>query len=483
MVEAPRELHGKSLIGYVLGNFGIIMANMLVGTFVLQYYVYTVNLDSILTSVGVSLQLILNAISSIVFGILADNKKPGKFGKRRPFLLYGLPLWVLSSIIIWFPPKCPQNNSLYLPTAIFLWIFLIIKAITGASIITVHLSMLTEQSQTHQNRQKIAAATTFLQIIASGLALMLPLMIQSFLPEPKHVKYWEPSGKIIIATIPLIGIAFAIFGLITIIITFFSVDESFHNLKNQDISRSKISFKDYLKQMGAPFSDKKFRKYLGVRLFNGISGKILGAIVIPFLIYVLLFTGPKYYIYVIVSFSSKFIGFYIWRKLLKKNSILKTYKVCISASVIASFMELIFLIEGLSFEFVTVLFICTMGTVLGSMYGAGLFNPPLTSVLVYEAADKVEESDFEENVSRISGGYFGLGAFIMAIGQSFASILIGVVLTGDNKENPIIITLTLASMALFYLISLFFLSRITLEKKFIEKEIIDIPEEDLILKE
>ncbi|MFX1371885.1 MAG: MFS transporter [Promethearchaeota archaeon] len=482
MVEVPRELHGKPLIGYIIGNFGIIMANMLVGTFIFQFYVYTVNLDSFLTSAGVFFQLIVNAISSIVFGILADNKKPGKYGKRRPYLLYGLPLWALSSIIVWFPWKCPQNNSLYLPTALFLWIILIIKAITGASIITVHLSMLTEQSQTHKNRQKIAAATTFLQIIASGLALMLPLMVQSILPEPKNVKWWEPSGKIILAIIPWVGIIFTIFGLITIIITFFSVDESFHNSSNLEISSSRISVRDYLTQMRAPFSDKKFKKYLGVRFFNGISGRILGALVIPFLTYVLLFTGPKFYIYVIVSFSSKFIGFYIWRKLLKKNSILKTFKICILALVIASFMELIFLVKGLSFEFVTVLFICSMGTILGSMYGAGLFNPPLASVLVYEAADREVESDFEESVSRISGGYFGLAAFIMAIGQALASLSIGIVLTGNNEKNPIIITLTMASMGLFYLISLFFLSRIKLEKKFTEKEIMDIEEKDIFIK-
>ena len=89
MVEIPRELHGKRLIGYALGNFGLILSNLLVGIFVFQFYVYTINLDSILTSVGISLQFIISAFSSILFGILADNKKPGKLGKRRPFLLYG----------------------------------------------------------------------------------------------------------------------------------------------------------------------------------------------------------------------------------------------------------------------------------------------------------------------------------------------------------------------------------------------------------
>jgi Na+/melibiose symporter-like transporter len=485
MVEVPRELHGKRLIGYALGNFGMIMTNMFVGVFIFQYYVYTINLDSILTSVGISLQLIISAISSIIFGILADNKKPGKFGKRRPFLLYGLPIWVFTSIFVWLPPKCPQNNSLFIPTAVFLWCMLIIKSISGSSIMTVHLSMLTEQSQTHQNREKIAAATTFLHIIASVLAMMLPLIVESILPNPENVRWWEPSGQVVLSYIPWIGTAFALFGTFTILITFFSVDESFHKTSTFKNNLEKVSIKSFFHQMKTPLWDKKYRKYLSVRFFSSISGKILGAIVIPFLTFTLMFTGSKYYIYVVVSLTSKMIGFYIWRKLLKKNSILKTYKVCILSAIIACFLELLFLITVLSAEFEIILFITTMGTILGSMYGLGLFNPPLASVIVYEAADKAEEPDFDEAVSNISGAYFGLSSFIMATGQSVASFMIGLILTGQNAENSTIITLILASMGVFYLISLFFLKQIKLEKKFIKKEIIspEISEEDLFLEE
>ena len=483
MGETPRELHGKRLIGYALGNFGVIMSNMLVGVFIFQYYVYTINLDSILTSVGVSLQFIISAISSIIFGILADNKKPGKLGKRRPFLLYGLPLWVITSILVWLPPRCPQNNALFIPTAIFLWTTLIIKSITGSSIMTVHLSMLTEQSQTHQNRENIAAVTTIFHIIASILAMMLPLIVQSFLPEPENVKWWEPSGTIILTFIPWIGTAFTLFGLLTIVISFLSVDESFHTATNLEINRSKRSLKSFLNQMRAPLLDKKFRKHLSVRFFNSMSGKTLGIIIIPFLTYTLLFTGNRYYIYVIVSVIGKMVGFYIWRRLLKKNSILKTYKICILSSIIACFLELIFLIEGLAIEFEIILFIISMGTILGSMYGLGLFDPPLASVLVYEAADQAKEPELDKAVSNISGAYFGLSSFIMASGSSVASFLLGLVLTGHNAENPTIITITTALMGLFYLISYYFLRKIKLEKKFVKKDVIESSEEKLFLEE
>ncbi|KKK41632.1 hypothetical protein LCGC14_0541010 [marine sediment metagenome] len=38
-VNTPRELHGKWLLGYALGQFGLILTNMFIGVFVFQFYV------------------------------------------------------------------------------------------------------------------------------------------------------------------------------------------------------------------------------------------------------------------------------------------------------------------------------------------------------------------------------------------------------------------------------------------------------------
>ena len=160
MVEdaSPRELLGFRLIGYSIGDFGISLVNILFGTFVFQFYVYTINLNSILVSIGISMQLIIGAFFSIIFGVIVDNKTPGKLGKRRPFLLFALPLWVLANILIWFPPwYAPQADSFFWPTAIYFWSMTILQAISGTLIFNVYLSMLPEQSQTQKNRKVVAS--------------------------------------------------------------------------------------------------------------------------------------------------------------------------------------------------------------------------------------------------------------------------------------------------------------------------------------
>jgi len=462
----PRELHGTKLVGYSIGFFGLFLTNLLIGVFAFQFYVYTVNLNSIIVSIGIAIRLILAALFSIVFGVMTDNKKPGRFGKRRPFLIYGLPIWVLTSILIWLPPwYCPKNNSIFLPTATYFCVIIILNSISGTLILTAHISMLPEQSQTHNNRKSVASMNTFFTIIASILSLLLPLIIQSILEDPTAVKWWEPSGKVLLFYMPLIGIGFVIFGVITLILTFFSVDESFHKT-SLDAEMKKKSILATFQQMIIPAKDKKYRKYLAVRYFNSIGSRILGLLVIPFLAFVLKFKGNEFYIYILVSFFCKFGWFFIWKQILKKEkqSFIKMYSLCIASSVIASFLELLFLINMLSYEFKIILFIITIGTILGAIYSFRLFATPLAAILIYEAADKVENNDKDKAVSELSGSYLGLMSFMMSFGQATATLMIGIILIGPNSENATIITLCLCSMGIFYLISMLILGRIKLER-------------------
>jgi len=148
---------------------------------------------------------------------------------------------------------------------------------------------------------------------------------------------------------------------------------------------------------------------------------------------------------------------------LKKYDLVKTASVCIAFSAVASFFELVFLNEVVSFEFKIILFVVTFGTILGSIYGYGLFSGPLISELIEEAADKIEGINKTQIVYRISGSYFGLNNFIGSIGPAIGSIIIGLILTGSNQANPTIITICLASAGIFYSISCVYLWLIKLK--------------------
>ena len=470
-----RELKGKRLLGYTLGNFGISLLNVFTGSFTFQFYVYTINLDPVLASIGGSFNIFVSAFFSIVFGVIIDNKKPGKRGKRRPFLLYALPFWIITSIIIWFPPwYSPANNSLYLPTAVYFWIVSVIRALSGTLILNTYLSMLPEQSQTLENRHSVASLRAFFMIVASVVSLLLPLLIQSLLPDPQNVKHYDESGKIILFYIPLIGIIFACIGLIAVLTIYFSVDESFH-VYNSNFDKKKVTLRETFKQMAQPAKDYKFRNLVFVGFFMGISGSIFGFLIFPFQIYLLKFTKAEFLIYVIISLSGKLGWYFIWRVVKRKKSLTSSYSLALTFAAVVAFTDLLFLLSNLPYILKILLYVVSFGTILGTNYSVPLFGIPLSATLIQEAAIEQDASNVDETISNISGSYNGYSMFIGSLGGAFSSILIGLLLTGANQRNPIIITLLFSSQCIFYLIAVFFLRKVKIETPI-------IPDETLLFK-
>lgn len=464
ILPPPRELKGKRLIGYSMGDLGMSLANIFTGVFIFQYYVYTINLNALFVSIGVTVQLIIGAIFSIIFGIIIDNKKPGKLGKRRPFLLIGLPVWFITGILIWIPPwYCPEGNSMYIPTAIYFWVVIIIRSISRSLLFNVYMSMLPEQSQTLKNRESVASVRSAFSITASIVALMLPLIIQSIVEDPTNVKWWQPSGKIILFYIPIIAVCFAIFGLIAVLLIFFSVDESFHK-ESPQYEKKKISLIKTFKGMAVPARDRNFRYLVIAGFFGGIAGKILGLLVFPFQTYVLKFTAGFFFVYILISVFGKFGWYFFWMKLRKRNHLLRSYSIAMLLAVIASFFGTFFLIGILPFEMQLILYILTWSTVLGSMYSLPLFSIPITAALVHEAAENADKSNIDKAMSKISGSYYGLSQFIGSMGPATASLFVGFILSGPNEENAVILILLFISMGFFYLIALFIIRKIKVKQ-------------------
>ncbi|MFW9896722.1 MAG: MFS transporter, partial [Candidatus Thorarchaeota archaeon] len=462
------------------GDLGMMLSNMFGGVYIFQYYVYTINLDASLVSIGVSVQMLVSAVFGIIFGVIVDNKKPGKLGKRRPFLLLGLPVWFITSILTWFPPVAPEGNTLYFPTTIYFWVIILIRSISRSLLFNVYLSMLPEQSQTSKNRESVAAVRSAFSIIASVIALMFPLIIQSLLEDPKNAEWWKPSGKIVLFYIPIIGIGLAIFGLISVLLVFFAADESFYKKNNNYVSE-KVSLKASIALMGKPINDNNFRYLVISGFFGGIAGKIVGQLVFPFQTYVLNITSFGFYSYVLISFFGKFAWYAFWMKMRKKNHIMKSYSTTLILAIIASFLGTLFFINFIPIEFQMILYIITWSTILGSMYSFPLFSIPLTAAMIHDAAEKSDEPDIDIAISKISGSYYGLAQFVRSLGPAAASLLIGYVLAGQNKNNPYLIIMLFCSIGIFYLVYLILIKRIKVKHiSFFDHPSIEVEKEKFI---
>ncbi|MFW9896499.1 MAG: hypothetical protein ACFFD7_11900, partial [Candidatus Thorarchaeota archaeon] len=124
----------------------------------------------------------------------------------------------------------------------------------------------------------------------------------------------------------------------------------------------------------------------------------------------------------------------------------------------------LFLISNLPYALKILLYVVSFGTILGTNYSIPLFGIPLGASLIHEAAVEKNPTDVDETITTISGSYYGFSMFVSSLGAAFFQIIIGLILTGANQGNPIIITLLFSSQGFFYLIAVSFLRRIKLKE-------------------
>jgi len=467
-----REIHGVRLAGYSLGFFGIMLMLMLTESYSYNFYVYTIRLDSILVSIGTTINMITMAFSSIIFGVILDNTTPRKIGKRRPYILIGLPLWLVPAILIYLPPWIPPESQaisstvIFWPTAIWFWVMNMIKAIFGSLLMIVFSSILPEISQTLKNRKKAATVSANLLVISSIISIAFPNIIQSLLEDPKNTGYWTNSGKFIMNVMPTITIIFSIPVTVCILIAFFSIDESFH-LETPNFEKRTV--KDSFKNLFIPVKDREYIKFMAAGVSSQSSQFVLVFTIIPFIAFVLgqnllpAEINALYIIYIIISISTKFIWLLVWKIIMDRQvNLLKTYKLNVIFIIFAAFLELFFLFK-LNLTFGLILFIFSFGTVIGSMYATNLFRSPLLNEMVDRAAEmyliknSYESMDKDQAVTRLSGAYYGLMMFATSLLGALCSIIYGVIFQGENSRNPAILTIGLMSMGFFYVVSLIFL--------------------------
>ena len=92
--------------------------------------------------------------------------------------------------------------------------------------------------------------------------------------------------------------------------------------------------------MSIPLRDKNYIKLISAGFFIGVSGKIVGLLVFPFATYIMGFIGVRFYIYIIISIFGKFGWYFIWKKVIKKVNLNRSYAICLLFAVFGSLIDM-----------------------------------------------------------------------------------------------------------------------------------------------
>jgi len=461
------DLKSKNIkfIGFAIGTFGLMLPISFINAYTFQFYVYTIGLDALLVSIGIFIGLIVFSFGAIIFGVVSDNKKPGKFGKRRPFLLFSLPGMIICMILIWIPPKCPEGQTMYWPTAIYLWTIAILFSTSIAMGFAPYYSMIPEQAPTEEERVKLASIQGLFEIIAIVGGMALVMILQSQLTDPLNTKWWQTSGEQILSLIPWISGLITLISAITIIIAFFSTQEHSQEDNSEFIlgKNKRTNIKKSIEQIFAPTKHINNKNFLWQTIFYNMAFRLCIVVLIPFLTYVLHLNQEKYFIFFLFIAPFAIGGVFFWQKIVRKTGLIDGFSISIKLNIGISISGLIFLINFP--EWAGMLFgVIIIGFLVSCLLAGFIFPNPITSALVDEI--KFEQSQSEDNneIKNLSGAYFGLNLFSMNFSSGIANLIIGIIFVGDNAEDPTFITLTFPVIGLLYGIGLYFLQKVKLKE-------------------
>ncbi|MHC1591205.1 MAG: MFS transporter [Candidatus Helarchaeales archaeon] len=464
-MKKPRRLEGKRLLGFAFGTMGQMAPIGVFNAYATNYYNYTVGLDPRITFVGMFIGLMVFSLTSPVFGTLIDRKRVGRLGRRRPFLLLGIPLIVVLMIIAWTPPMGPDGRASFWLTGVYFWIICGAVFLNQSLLVVTYLSMIAEQATDEENRIKIAKFQAIFAILGTVISILIPILLQSMLKNPENPSWNTNDGRFLRAIMPgLIGTTFGMLGAISFIIVFLSTDESFLKAESSVGSRtSTLSIKETFEQIFLPFRDKNYRYWLGNAFLFNMSVRILILILIPMLTYVIDLDDAQYVYFFACILPFGAGGYILWSWRIKTSGLKSAYGLSLIFNFAFS-MSALFLLIPMPWLLRFGIGVVIMGILISSLVAGYLFPNPIVSILVDNAPAEIRNSVSKYNKA-LSGSYFGLYIFSYNISQAFANIILASLISDQTKQDPTIITLMLPISGLLVLLSWAFLKKLRISSR------------------
>jgi GPH family glycoside/pentoside/hexuronide:cation symporter len=382
-----------------------------------------------------------------IFGSIIDNARPNRLGKRRPFLLAGIPIMSIASVLIWLPPLlCSSTGCWDQIVTVFFFLTILVYYFGFSLVRNSYLSMLPEQAQVDKNRIAISGLQGVFSIVATIIGIVLPFAVQSMLEDPDAPFHTTPDGRLLLTTIPVMAVIFAVSAIAVTVFAFFSVDESFHKANE---SRQKTSVKAILADIFKPFANMENLRWLVTAFLMNAGMRMVTSILVPFATFVLDLKEIAFLIFIIALLPFTGIGFVFWQKRVKKgmkatliqSSIAITLAMA-SATILLFDMDIVIKV-AIAFAIVALCLFCIVV--------ATLIPNPIISKLVdlVPSTDPVKQSTQNNQ----SGAYFGSYLFMLNIANVVGDIIFGLILTGGNEKNPYAIGIFFPICAVFYLVA------------------------------
>ena len=240
---------------YGVGDLGFSLTFTIIAAYFAIFLTDVVGLSPAIAAAAIFIGRTTDYINDPIIGYISDRTR-SRWGRRRPFLLFGAIPFALVYILLWWIP--PFENPFAL--AAYYALAYILFDIAATFVYMPYFALTPELTTDYDERTSLTTTRMFFSILGSLVAFTLPLIIvQGFHPEN--------AGRIL-----LMGASFGLASAIPLLVVFFSAKErtEFSQLKQPGIIDS----------IQAALKNKPFVFGLVIYLFTMVSMDILQTILL-----------------------------------------------------------------------------------------------------------------------------------------------------------------------------------------------------------
>lgn len=257
-----QALGWKRKWAYGVGDLSFSTLDTIKSVFFALFLTDVVGLDPVIAAVVFFVGHSWDYINDPLVGYLTDKTR-SRWGRRRPFILFGTLPFVLVFTLLWWVPPFTSPWALG-----FYYTFVYALFDTAATFVYMPFYALTpELTGDYDERTSLTGVRMFFSILGGLIAFTVPFMI---------VDKFAPGSE---NRILLMGMIFAVISAIPLFITFFGTKENPENFMEQPQFNWLRSFK-------IAWQNKPFVFGLFMFMFNGITLHIVQVILLYYLKYV-----------------------------------------------------------------------------------------------------------------------------------------------------------------------------------------------------
>jgi len=231
--ETQEKLPLLTKIFYGTGDLGISMNNSIITAFFSVFMVTVVGMPPGLVAIIFIIGRSWDFINDPIIGHLSDRTRT-KWGRRRPFLLFGAIPFGLSFILLWLGPDFNQTGLI-----IYYSLAYIVYEFMATVVYMPYYALTPELTEDYDERTKLTSFRMMFNIIGSLTAYILPLLIVG--------NDWTQATK---QQVMMMAMVAAVIAATPFLIVFFSTKEK-KEFQKQDLPK-------FIPSLKAAFKNRPF---------------------------------------------------------------------------------------------------------------------------------------------------------------------------------------------------------------------------------